>query len=542
MAFAKQNPRTQLVDSALRNQLVSISQLLNDRRELQIEDPLELVLSETPAPAMVLSPQGLVAAHNFGAAGYFGVEQGLRAGKEWLREDSLADFSSVHEAGTESRNIDYAIVRINSHHDDAVFAEVYKLDIEGADGAYTVVRSLELDWDPSIPDALMKAFGMTRAESEICELLFVHRDLSIIAKIRSVALGTVRMQVKSILNKVEVHSKTDLVRLLAQLCASAASKRVKTDLKWADPLGKEKIFTRGDGRKLAYTWLGAENGRPILFVPDHTSCNLFPEQVRSRLAESGVKLMIISLPGYGNSDPSPEKDQLADSCEAIQEWCEEMGIGPLPAIAGRGAQFHLIRLAIERPDLCPFLMCLGLPWNITPRRTAGMGSADLTLLKLSVDAPFAYDVACRIGYRLIKKYGPDYYWKAIFSGNNADLETARNVEVLPILRAPARHLFAQGYEAFKRSQEICAGHMISDWVKDLRTPLHWIVPELAVNLEEDDLNEIRALNPLSTLEVVPDTGELLPFQKPELFAERLAALAGQQPATFFASRFGQADS
>jgi len=535
LAFAKRQPRIPLLDNVLRNQLGPIDQLLNERRDLQIGDPLELVLSETPAPAMVLSPQGLVAAHNYGAASYFGVEQGLHAGTTWLREDSLADYTAVHGAGIGKSNIDYAIVRINREHDQAVFAEVYRLDIEGTDGTYTVVRSLELDWDPSISLALMKAFGMTQAESEICELLYVHRDLSTIAERRSVALGTVRMQVKSILNKAEIRSKTELVRFFAQLCARAASKRAKTKLTWADPLGHEKFFKRRDGRKLAYTWLGAEDGRPILYMPDHTSCSLFPELVRSRLAECGVKLIIISLPGYGNSDPSPDKDQLRDSCDAIVEWSEAMQMGPLPAIAGRGAQFILIHLAKLRPDLCQFIMCVGLPWNITSKRTAGMGAADITLLKLSHDAPFAYDVACRIGYRLIKKHGPDFYWKNIFSGNEADLETSKNVEALPLLRATVQHLFAQGYQAFKRSQEICARYSISERVKDLQTPVHWVVPELTVDLEEDDLDEI----PLSTLEIVPDTGELLPFQQPELFAERLIALAGPQSELVFASRFGK---
>ena len=68
LALAHKRPSVPILDTVLRKQLAPIDQLLNDRRDLQIEDPLELVLSETPAPAMVLSPKGLVAAHNHGAA------------------------------------------------------------------------------------------------------------------------------------------------------------------------------------------------------------------------------------------------------------------------------------------------------------------------------------------------------------------------------------------------------------------------------------------------------------------------------------------
>jgi len=534
LALAQQNPRIPLIDSVLRNQLASLDHLLSDRREVQIEDPVELELAATPAPAMVLSPQGLVAALNFGGANYFGVKQGLRAGTEWLREDSLADFASVHDAGVGKSNIDYAIVRINDERDDGAIAEVYKLEIEGTDGAYTVVRSLELDWDPSISQALMKAFGLTQAESEICELLFAHRDLAIIAEQRSVALGTVRMQVKSILSKVEVHSKTDLVRLLAQLCARSASKRSKTDINWTDPLDNETIITRKDGRKLAFSWSGAEDGRPVLYLPDHTTCSLFPETVRTQLEERGVKLMSLSLPGFGNSDPAGDRDQLEDGCAAIEEWCAAMQFGALPAIAGRGSQFYLLHLARRRPDLFTMLMSFGLPWNITSKRTESMRSVDLTTLKLSLDAPFAYGIACRLGYRLIKKHGPDFYWKRIFSSNEADIETAKDLEAPPLLRATVSHIFAQGYDAFRRSQQVCAGHEISETVMELQTPLHWLIPELSAELGADGFEEIRQLNPNSTVEVVPDTGELLAFQKPDLFVERVVALADHRPASVFA--------
>lgn len=99
--------------------------------------------------------------------------------------------------------------------------------------------------------------------------------------------------------------------------------------------------------------------------------------------------MILSLPGYGNSDLATQADYLADCCEAVEEWCETLASPPLPFIAARGAQFFVVRLAQKRPDLFSRLMCQGLPWSITPKRTRAMGHMDLTLRRLARDSAFA---------------------------------------------------------------------------------------------------------------------------------------------------------
>lgn len=523
--LAQKQSSVPLLDNALRKHLTAIGELLSGRRDIQIEDPLEVVLSETPAPAMVLSPNGLVADLNYGASAYFGVEQGALAGTQWLREDSLADYQAVRDAGLSKGNVDYAIVRTNNISDQSAFAEVYKLEGAVGQGCYTVVRSLELEWDASISPALSKAFGLTQAECEVCERLFALRDLALIAEARSVSLGTVRMQVKSILSKTEIHSKTELVRLLAQLCARAATKRAQINLSWTDPLGNECLFLRKDGRGLAYTWCGAEEGRPVLYLPDHTSCGFFPEKVCSILESNDIKLLMVSLPGFGSSDAAQKSNHFADCCAALEEWAEELSTPLCGAIGGRAAQFYLIRMAMLRPDLFPRLLCVGLPWNITPKRRAEMSAVDRTLLRLCLEAPFAYDIAIRIGYKSLRKHGPDGYWRMIFSSNEADLRTTQDLDALPLLRATVRHLYAQGHHALKRSQEVCANYSPSDWVRQLCVPHHWVVPEFTSDLSHEDLDEIRQLNPLTTLEVMSGTGQLMPFQEPEAFAKRILALA-----------------
>ncbi len=518
-------PRIPLIDGALKRQLASIEELLlEDRNAVQTEDPFEAAVSQTPAPAMVLSPNGLVTSLNEGASEYFGVQHGLNAGTDWIRDESLADFRAVRASGVGKGNVDYAIIRIIVGDGQDALAEVYQLESAGAIAPYTVVRSLELDWLPSVTTALRKVFGFTKAESEICRLLFAYRDLQAVADQRGVTIETVRTQVKRILSKAEVHSKAELVRLLALLCARAAFQQDRADLTWSDPLGREQILTRRDGRKLAYSWMGAEAGRPVLFVAGQTSFSFLTEAICAELERRDIKLISPSLPGHGNSDPVTTQEQLIDGCDAIEELCEALDLGPVPAVTSRGGQFYLIHLALRRPDLISALLCVSLPWSISPNRKESLPWRQLTFFRLALDAPAAFDVACRLGYRMVKQRGPDFYLSRGYNDSGVDSETIADPEIKPLLRAAIRHVLAQGYLAFKREQEMCAKSPISDWVRKLQVPLHWLVPGQIGTIDDTDLEHIRSLNPLVSLEFIPEAGELLPYQLPELFCERLGEL------------------
>ncbi len=518
-------PRIPLVDGVLRRQLASIEELLiEDRTAVRIEDPLEEAVSQTPAPAMVLSPNGLVTALNDGASEYFGVQHGLTAGTEWVRPDSVADFHAVRTSGLGKGNTDYAIIRITPTDGHDALAEVYQLESGSPSQRHTVVRSLELEWLPAVSTALKKVFGFTKAETEIARLLFIHRDFQLVADHRSASLATVRTQIKSILGKAEVHSKAELIRLLALLCARAAFQRERVDLTWSDPLGREQMVTRRDGRKIAYSWMGAENGRPVLFVAGQTSFSFLPEAMCEKLEQRKIKLIAPSLPGHGNSDPVTTQDQLVDGCDAVEELCEALGFDQIPVVTSRGGQFYMIHLAMRRPDLVTALLCVSLPWNISPSRIASLPRNQLTLVKLAEDAPAVLDIICRIGYRMVKQRGPDFYLSRGYTDSSIDTATIADPEIKPLLRAAIRHVLAQGHMAFKREQEMCATKQVADWVRKLQIPLHWLVPGQIGSIVKADLDYIRGLNSRVSLELIEEAGELIPYQCPNLFLDRVEKL------------------
>ncbi|MEM9358209.1 MAG: alpha/beta hydrolase [Pseudomonadota bacterium] len=528
---SNREPRIPLIDGILKRQLGSIESFLDRRSSVRIEDPIEAALAETPAPAMVLSPNGLVVAMNDGATHNFAVNQGVEAGTGWLRDESYGDFQAVRNSGLGRSNVDYAIVRTVLPNGGEALAEVYQLDAneDAQSPSYTVVRSLELEWLPDVPKTLKKVFGLTKAEAEICKLLFANRDLDAVAKARAVTLGTVRNQVKQILSKTDARSKAQLIRLLAMLCARAGLQQEKTDLSWSDPFGREKIHLRQDGRKLAHSWAGAEDGRPILFLAAQTTFYFLPETLRQRFADAGIKLICPSMPGYGRSDPARHSDQLTDGCDALEDFCEAQAFGPIPVFASRGEQFYSILLAHMRPDLISRLTCMGLPWRLALNREKSVDLPQRTALRLALNAPAAYDLVFTLAYRLVKKWGPDFYLGQNYGDTALDRETCANPEVQPLIRSVVRHMLAQGPDALKSEHEFAAKTPIKQRVQELQMPLHWLIPKRVGLVEERDLDHVRGLNPMISAEIIPDTGELLPYQKPDLFFERVCALVATNP-------------
>jgi DNA-binding CsgD family transcriptional regulator/PAS domain-containing protein len=90
------------------------------------------------------------------------------------------------------------------------------------------VRVLLLATDPDrtvdFPDAVLRQiYGLTPAETEIANALLTGFSLEEIARLRKVAIATVRSQMKGLMAKTGTQRQGDLVRLLATLPRTAAA-------------------------------------------------------------------------------------------------------------------------------------------------------------------------------------------------------------------------------------------------------------------------------------------------------------------------------
>ncbi|MFN2100026.1 hypothetical protein [Altererythrobacter sp. MF3-039] len=517
---ASEMPNRTLVDPALQRQFEAIRSAAHGSFDLQRNDPLENAITAVGAPTMVLSPEGVVVTLSDRASEYFGVTQGRRADLAWFRTDLFSCLPAAGNSGPQ----DYAIMAVPQPSGREALAEVYLLSVEPYEKPFTVVRSLEIEWGFEIGDRLEQAFGLTQAETQICKLLFEHVDLAQMARVRKVQIETVRTQLKRILVKTETHSRTQLIRLLSLMCARSERRRPATNLRWSDPNGNEQILRRKDGRDLAFTWIGAKHGRSVLYLHSRIPYFLLSDRCGEILAERRIKLICPSLPGNGNSAPAVGNGQLEDGCNAIVELCEHLELSGIPACASYRGQYYLSKLAYSQPHMFSRLLFVGIPWSL-----GGMDEARSLVPKIFADlamkAPDVFALMCELAFRLLQREGVDWFLRQSYSQNAVDRQTIFDAEVQPLLRAGCRHLFNQGSTAFIGEEVMVANVDLSDWLASLKLPAHWLVPESTLSQGDDALHNLQDINSRFTMEVVKNTGQLLPYQRTELFLARLEQLA-----------------
>lgn len=519
--------QTRLIDRVLSRQLGAIESLLAREVDLKVSDPLEEALQASSAPTMILSPAGIVVALSQDASAFFGLKVGEAAGDDWLRPDSVKNFEAILRSAERQGNANYAIIRALHPDGEESLAEVYPLAVEPHSKYYIVVRSLELEWLPEVNTKLAQAFDLSEAEAEVCRLLFQLRDIQRIADQRGVTLETTRTQIKQIFAKMEVHSKVELMRVLGLVCARTAKQNERRSLKYLDPLQNERIITRSDGRRLAYSWTGAKEGTEVLYVHGSIPYFLLHEPLRGALIENNIKLIYISIPGHGNSEIDAEISQLEDGASAVIELCDHLGLRGIAGLASYGGGLWLTRAASLRPDLFAAQLIIGVNWNLHAERLRRLPLHQRTLANIARTAPKVFDLICRIGFRRMIEEGPDFFLNRSFGGMAMDRASIRDPELQSLLRPACQHLVNQGPSAFVKMQCMIAQHRIQDWMGRLAIPVHFLVPVDVERGSEADLREIRKLGPLVSYEEVLNAGELLPFQAPQLFIARLQELVAR---------------
>lgn len=522
-----------IVDGIVARQLDPIVGFLGDEIDVRHVDPLESEIESTPAPAMILSPDGTVAATANDAETYFKVRPGYLAGTDWIDERSQEDFAALRRSILRTGNTGYVILTVRKPDGETALAEAYGLKTEKYAGVFTIVRSLALEWTESVGTKLEQAFGLTETEVEICRMLFALRDLDEVSKRRGVTRGTGRVQLKRIFAKMDIHAKADLIRLLATLCAHSKSRDDPKALEWSDPTGREALLTRPDGRKLAYTWIGAEDGREAIFVHGELPLFYLPPEVQQMLADADVKLICVSMPGHGSSDPAPRGvKQSDDALAALNGLIEHFG-RPMPMVASYSGMMSAMALAAQQSPPVSALAVIGMPWNIRPDAYRDLPIAQKTLSQLAVKSPRMFKLLCRLGWRMMIREGPDFYLTRALSGSDIDGRLIREANMQPYLRSAIRHLVAQGYRAFARELMKGAEHTKAELLADLSVPLHWLVPADKPTCNEPNLRAARSMNEKITLEVVEDAGELLPYQCPDVFVRCMSDLVSENPAERF---------
>jgi pimeloyl-ACP methyl ester carboxylesterase/DNA-binding CsgD family transcriptional regulator len=488
------------------------------------EDPMSAAISEFASAAMVMSPQHRVMALNGQGGAAFAAERGRLNSLTWLQPDSVADFMAISASAKARGNAQHAIVKVRDESDNqpAKLAEVYVLNVHGHDYDYLVVRMLDIPWSDSIGPVLMTSFGFTEAEADVCRLLYQLRDGELVAKARKASVLTVRTQLKSILAKAQIENRVELIRLLAMLCARQARRGRVAE--WSDPLGRERILIRPCGRRLAYTWFGADGGTPVLLVHGPSIGPYFSDQLDSQMAKAGIRLLAPSRPGYGNSDPDTEAAPIDEQTTAIDWFCQKLGLNNVPAIGLGCGVASLLSISASNHNRFSRILQFGYFLPLNSERLARQPKVQQTFFQLARRAPWILETVIKIGYRTMLKKGIDWYLDRAYKEAPLDLASCRNPEKAPLIRNGCAHMMHQGPQAFSRDLAL-VWEPVETWMGRLNAPFHWVVGRHHDGFSEAEAEDWSTRFKDCTLTVVPDAGELIIYQKPEYVVEKIVRFA-----------------
>ncbi|MBM1817921.1 alpha/beta hydrolase (plasmid) [Pseudosulfitobacter pseudonitzschiae] len=494
-----------------------------DRLDAQIfEDPLEKVVAEVAGPAVVISPDLRVASVNVEGEQSFGASQGTFLSLDYLSPESRVDFDTVLRTAKGHANLGQTIVQVldRSTGEPAFRAEAFLLKASNQDSYYIVIRSLELEWSSEVSTTLSQAFDLTDAEIDVARQFFENCDLAAVAALRKVSVHTVRTQMKTILSKTGATSQAELIRLFSMVASRQMLRNRGLLTEWQDPLGREEILMTNSGRKIAWTWMGAPDGTPAIFLRGMAMGYLLPESAEKMLKRAGVKLLIPSRPGYGNSSLHEDLPVLEDNRVMLEEFLVGMG---LKGCVGIGLSDGIIPLLAQQdkdPDTFSALISVGFNGCLNRAAFRRLPVPQATLLRLAKTAPRLLDLIARIGQRMIARYGVDWYLERAHASTPLDLQICRDPRTATLVRDACSHLVVQGTRTFVRDMQMFHAPVDSA-IDELAIPMLSMVPTEDGLFDIHEYRQLEKRNARVKVLPVPESADLLIYQKTNLIMDRI---------------------
>ena len=119
-------------------------------------------------------------------------------------------------------------------------------------------------------------------------------------------------------------------------------------------------ITLPDGRRLGYAELGDEHGRPLFFFHGTPGSRLVLSE-RDAIAQiEGVRLILPERPGYGVSDPKPDRT-LVGWADDVAALADHLGVERFAVAGVSGGGPHALACAARLPERVTAVLLLASP-------------------------------------------------------------------------------------------------------------------------------------------------------------------------------------
>lgn len=389
-----------------------------------------------------------------------------------------------------------------------------------------LTASSEVGWPEGFNDILRRAFSLTGAETDVVQSLVECCTVSDIATQRGRSIDTIRAQVKSILSKTETHSQVELVRLAlsvmdmanltlnTQLEPRLISKGYST-LKSRD----YQTLTTPDGRRLDYLILGAQNGKPILFLPLDYGLVRWPASAEAEATKRGWRVIVPVRAGYGRSDSLPKRGDIDNALiKDTMQILKAEKVKRCPIISMGSDSFYGMQLAKLYPDkFTALIACAGVLPMTKREQFERMEKWHRFILAGAKYTPQLLPFMVKAGFLLARKIGKRGFIHAVYGNSPADVDTFENPEVFEAMVTGSEVALSETHSAHDSFSRMLLGRQNVDWSADVdalkgQLPIIFLNGTHDPQVPYDTLQDFRRDFDWIDYHVYDDAGQLIFFR------------------------------
>lgn len=495
-----------------------------------LNNQLHQIISTETAPTLVLSEAGVVLAQNESATAMFAIQEGDPHTRLGLSAQDFEQFQQRiyrHQGPTLLSTRPQSLLRHGSALGEGpplVLTATYH-----AQHRVFLLQSLDCRWPTSVDAALQEVFGLTGSERDILASLAQGMSAEDISTQRCRSLGTVRQQIKSLMQKLEASRQSQVIALGAALANrttsqlprhSAAGRFSSSPLELGD-------FIRGH-RRVGWRRYGDPHGHPVLLLHGPFFGAGDFEQDRDLARERGLNVWVPERPGYGRTLPAAHGvDPLDNQVDDALALMDQQGLTRVHLLSHESGLIPALGLATRHPDRFSGLLSVSPSGHFgKDADLSGVPRQQRMLLWAAAHSPWMLRMMIRLVMVQARKLGPERWVSGVF----ADAPHELAVLYTDSSRQGTLGTYSYNFSQHGAGLELDVQQTTTSWhlmFQTLQQPFLGLMGVHNGTTPPTFVRNLLTVRPDLELEELPDAGQTLSISHAPLVFDRLMDMIRQ---------------
>jgi len=389
------------------------------------------------------------------------------------------------------------------------------------------ISSMNVSWQENIGRQFQTTLKLTPVELEITRAVVSGQNLRELAELRGRSIGTLRNQMKRLLTKLDLSSKTELVTLYSGFSqVSRAPYYQEAPLPQTNKVETQEFsFERNSGVKLAYETIGDDDATPVLYFHPMIGGTAVTDEMKEEITKHNLRLIMPWRPYFKDTrDNGPSETIVERYAVDIERLLNFLNIDSCTMFSGNEASIYGYAVAQHMPErISSMFVTAGAIPLVSRQQFKAMAAHQRIPHFISRYMPSVMDMYVRSIMAMLDAGYDEEFITRFFQESPADQEIILSKDLKPVFRESTTFAFMQGYKAVSNELHLSA----SKWGRFLEGIT---MPVSLVSGEQDSEFPISTLEtfvkdrPNFTLTVIKDAGTLVTYQKPQAVFQELSHL------------------